>query len=122
MIGEVGRCDRVASRARNRDRCRVSSLTGCGVGRNRRLLRDAGLELASNPRPTDLDRQSRTTIRTVQFEERQQVLRAIRGPRREETVLSKSQWPATMGCHEPLVTHRSPCLAPVEPGIFVERG
>jgi len=108
MIGEVGRCDRVASRARNRDRRRVSSLTGCGVGRNRRPLRDAGLDLASNPRPTDLDRQSRPTIRTVTLEERQQMFRAIRGPRREKAMLSKCQWPTTMGCHEPLVTHQSP--------------
>jgi hypothetical protein len=108
MIGEVGRCDRVASRSRNRDRRHVSSLTGCGMGRNRRPLRDAGLDLATNPRPTDLDRQSRPTIRTVKLEERQQVFRAIRGPRREEAMLSKSQWPATMGCHEPLVTHQCP--------------
>ena len=94
--------------ARQSARRRVCSLTGCGVGRNRRPLRDAGLELASNPRPTDLDRQSRPTIQTVKLEERQQVFRAIRGPRREEAMLRKSQWPATMGCHEPLVTNRSP--------------
>jgi hypothetical protein len=105
VIGEVGRCDSVASRSCDRNGRLVSGVSGCGMCRDRRALRDARLDLAPNPRPPDLDSPLRAIIRTVKFKEWQQVFRTIRSPCREEPMLSKSQWPAAMGRDESLVTH-----------------
>ncbi len=83
MIGEVGRCHGMAGRSRDRDRHLVRGLASSGMRRDRRLLRDAGLDLTSNPCPSDLDRLSWPTVHVTKLEERQQVFCTICGPRSE---------------------------------------
>lgn len=108
MIGEVGRCDSMACGSCHRDGRLVSSLTGCGVGRNRRTHREAGFDLAPSPRPSDRDSVVRPIIRTMKLKQREQVLRTIRSPCCEEPMLGKSQWPTAMDRDKSLVAHRRP--------------
>jgi hypothetical protein len=80
----------VTCSSRDRNGCFVSTLSGGGVSCDRRSLRDAGLYLASNPRPSDLDSPLRPIIRTLTLKHWQQMFRTIRCPRREKLMLSES--------------------------------
>ncbi|CAN5171137.1 hypothetical protein BH11PLA2_BH11PLA2_52550 [soil metagenome] len=105
VIGEVGRCNGMARRSCDRYGRLVSRFPCCGVCCDRRSLRDAGLDLASNPRPSDLDSLLRPIIGAMKLIDWQQMFCTIRGPCRKEPMIYKYQWPAAMGRDESLVTH-----------------
>lgn len=109
VVGKMGCCRSMACRSRNCHRRRIRSLPGRSVCRDSRTLGDAGFDLASSPRPTDFHSLVRPIIRTVKFEQREQMVCAIRGPSRKQAVLGKAQWPTSVGRDKSRVTHnRSP--------------
>jgi hypothetical protein len=104
MIGGVGRGNSVASSSCDGNGHLIRSLASCRVCIHRGALRDARLDLASDPRPRDLDSPLRPII-AANFREQQQMFSTIRRPCREKPMLNQRQWPAAMNRDKSHITH-----------------
>jgi hypothetical protein len=69
------------------------------------LLRLADGDLASGPRPCDLDGTLRSIIGAALLKKRQDTFRTLCRPCRQEMMFDGIQKAAAMDCYKPLVSH-----------------
>jgi hypothetical protein len=105
VIGHVGRRHRVAGSTRRGYGRFVRHFSGCGMCSDGRLLCGADRDLASCPRPCNLDRTSRSIVGTALFKKGQHMFGTVGRPSRQETVFGDIKRAAAMDCNKTPVAH-----------------
>jgi hypothetical protein len=108
VIGHVGRGYRVPSGSRGRGRRLARHASGRRVGADRGLLTSADANLASDPCPRGLYSTTRPIVGAARLVERQQTLRAVGRPGRQNAVFGRIERAAAVNRNKPSVAHPHP--------------